>query len=318
MKEEKKYNIIIKGVSVIINLITFSFLFGSLFFFIISYNMNKQLKEKEDPTKIPFDILNITDFNRESYFIDLKLLKTINDGKESLEEISKIKNEGTNYKKLEELNRKRFILISGKPGTGKSFTSQAIIGTFPSNYKIINITPSTLESQFVGESAKYLASIFKYIKKHRIENNLEFIIYFDECDSLIESNNSQNGGSSLINQFLLAAGGDDTIKRLPFICIFITNIDVNEMFERCHRRFTHISPDLMNPTSLNILFENFCENHLIFKNVSEILKQKFITCFTNKPLQHPIDTLIKTSKMKDPLKEFELEIIKEIDLANKK
>ncbi|KAF7703819.1 Spastin [Cucumispora dikerogammari] len=304
-------NFLMVFLSRIVNMISVMLLFMSLLLLYTKYKIDK-LKNADDSTSLPFDILEPGDFKRTTYFIDPHLKQTIKEGQESLDKIKSFnqnENDENIYKLREELNRKRLILISGYPGTGKSFTTQAIIGDFPPKYRIINITPSSLDSKFVGESAKLLSSIFKYIEKERTseKEEKEFIVLFDECDSLIEIPGC--GMSSLVNQFLISAGGDDKIKRLPFLCIFLTNLSETIMTDRTHRRFTHVTPDFMRKNTLKTLLKNF----LNIKKIPDLKKEQkdnFYDVFDGCPIQYPLDFLNEIYQTKSNSKIKSLDIQK--------
>ena len=78
---------------------------------------------------------------------------------------------------VDTMGRNMILNLYGPPGTGKTLAAEALAGTLKRQY--IHIGISELESKYVGDTAKNIASAFKAATA---ENAL---LFFDEADTLL-------------------------------------------------------------------------------------------------------------------------------------
>jgi len=117
----------------------------------------------------------------------------------------------------------RGILLFGPPGCGKTLVSMALANEI--NAVMINISPATIMSKWLGEAEKNVARVFK--KAREIAGNgRPAIIFIDEVDALFQEYSDEVGGEKRVrNQFLMEMDGlkakeDD---KLPLFVIGATN-----------------------------------------------------------------------------------------------
>lgn len=75
------------------------------------------------------------------------------------------------------LDKALSINFSGKPGTGKTLTAEAIAHTL--NLKILDVPYEQIESKYVGDTPKNIQGAFEFAK----QNNA--VLFFDEADSFL-------------------------------------------------------------------------------------------------------------------------------------
>ena len=87
------------------------------------------------------------------------------------------------------------IILYGPPGTGKSFLSKAVNGTL--NVPMCYVTPTSVMSKYVGESAAHVHELFTEASKRQ-----PCSIFIDEADVLLQNRDSisSEGGSSELKQ----------------------------------------------------------------------------------------------------------------------
>jgi len=87
------------------------------------------------------------------------------------------------------------ILLYGPPGTGKTFLCKACCGEL--NVKMCYITPTSIMSKYVGESASKVHQVFFEAYK-----NMPCAIFIDEADVLLQKRDdiSSEGGSNELKQ----------------------------------------------------------------------------------------------------------------------
>ena len=134
----------------------------------------------------------------------------------------------------------RGILLHGPPGTGKTMLAKAIAreaGAF-----FINVSLSSIENKWFGESNKLLDALFSLSDKLA-----PCVVFFDEIDGLAKtrSESDQNHTASLKAQLLAAMDGVATRPR-PVVFIGATNRvdDIDKGVLRRLRR--HIEVGLPN------------------------------------------------------------------------
>lgn len=95
------------------------------------------------------------------------------------------------------------VLLTGPPGTGKSYTAMAIAKESGANF--YSIKGSEMVSKWVGDSEANLREIFEDAKKHK-----PAIIFFDEIDSILTSRKGSSESAAadrLVTQFLTLMDG---------------------------------------------------------------------------------------------------------------
>ncbi|SMC71124.1 transitional endoplasmic reticulum ATPase [Desulfocicer vacuolatum DSM 3385] len=101
------------------------------------------------------------------------------------------------------------ILVSGKPGCGKTLLAKAIANE--SHVNFISVKGPELISKYVGESEKGVREIFKKARQAS-----PCIIFFDEIDALVPTRNAGTGdsnvGERVLSQFLAEFDGIDELK----------------------------------------------------------------------------------------------------------
>jgi len=101
------------------------------------------------------------------------------------------------------------ILLSGSPGTGKTFIVKALANETEVNF--ISVKGPELMSKYVGESERGVREVFKKAKQAS-----PCILFFDEIDSLVPSRGLGGGDSQaterVISQFLSELDGLEELK----------------------------------------------------------------------------------------------------------
>jgi len=101
------------------------------------------------------------------------------------------------------------ILVSGKPGCGKTLLAKAIANE--SHVNFISVKGPELISKYVGESEKGVREIFKKARQAS-----PCIIFFDEIDALVPTRSAASSdshvGERVLSQFLAEFDGIDELK----------------------------------------------------------------------------------------------------------
>ncbi|KAF7694676.1 hypothetical protein CDIK_2042 [Cucumispora dikerogammari] len=144
--------------------------------------------------------------------------------------------------------RNRICLISGEPGSGKTFFTKLLSYYIynllkkkgdPRTVCLINMSTGSIFDEVLNSSVKNLDNIFAYIRNS--QQTKFVILVFDEADTLIEvsgDNDLQNGHliTPLRTQLLNWLGGQPKIDCLDFICCFSLIPNVNLLEPRWVRR----------------------------------------------------------------------------------
>ncbi|KAF7949440.1 uncharacterized protein EAE97_002949 [Botrytis byssoidea] len=111
-------------------------------------------------------------------------------------------------------------LLYGPPGTGKTQLARVLAKT--SGSIMLSVSGAEMESKYVGETEKLVASLFKLGKML-----FPSIIFIDEADSLFSSRSQSGSGSihqrKLVNQLLQEADGLSKDSTSPFL-LLATNL----------------------------------------------------------------------------------------------
>lgn len=134
------------------------------------------------------------------------------------------------------------ILLTGRPGTGKTLLIRALAGSSDVNF--ISIDSATLNYRWLGEAEKGLRQIFK-----RAKQIAPCILFFDEIDAMAPIRTSGNlvGNDRLVSQLLLELDNISNINTV--IVIAATN------------RPDKIDPALMRAGRFDFILELPLPNH---------------------------------------------------------
>lgn len=169
-----------------------------------------------------------------------------NDRKEKIE---KIINEYHHQDKLKKhgLENRRKILLSGKPGTGKTMTASVLASELGLPLYIIQI--DKIITKFMGETSAKLRQIFKLIESQR------GVYFFDEFDSIGTDRSLENEVGEMrrvLNSFLQFLEGDASNS----LIITATN-NISLLDRALFRRFDDIIYyDLPHKNEIIELFKN--------------------------------------------------------------
>jgi SpoVK/Ycf46/Vps4 family AAA+-type ATPase len=128
--------------------------------------------------------------------------------------------------------------FAGPPGTGKTICAEAL--AFTVRRKLLVVRYSELESRWVGQTAKHVASVFRSAERQ------DAVLFFDEADAIAGRRFStmaaavDREANSVVNVLL------HELETFPGIIIFATNLAANmdPAFERRIR--THILFEMPN------------------------------------------------------------------------
>jgi SpoVK/Ycf46/Vps4 family AAA+-type ATPase len=128
--------------------------------------------------------------------------------------------------------------FAGPPGTGKTICAEAL--AYALNKKLLVVRYAELESRWVGQTAKHVASVFRSAARQ------DAVLFFDEADAIagrrFTSMNAayEREANGIVNVLL------HELEIFPGVVIFATNLaaNIDPAFERRIR--THILFDMPN------------------------------------------------------------------------
>ena len=97
------------------------------------------------------------------------------------------------------------ILLFGPPGCGKTLIAYALANEV--NAALINVSPATIMSKWLGEAEKNVAKVFEKAREIA-RRGTPVIIFIDEVDGLLQEYGEEVGGEKRVrNQFLMEMDG---------------------------------------------------------------------------------------------------------------
>ncbi len=115
------------------------------------------------------------------------------------------------------------VLLFGPPGCGKTLIAYALANEV--NAVIIEVTPATIMSKWLGEAEKNVRKVFKTAREIASKGT-PVIIFMDEVDGLLQQYSDEVGGERRVrNQFLMEMDGLESKmnNKLPLFVIGATN-----------------------------------------------------------------------------------------------
>lgn len=107
--------------------------------------------------------------------------------------------------KLYPLGWPKGILLFGPPGCGKTLIAYALANEI--NATLINVSPATIMSKWLGEAEKNVAKVFHKAREIASKGS-PVIIFIDEVDGLLQEYGEEVGGEKRVrNQFLMEMDG---------------------------------------------------------------------------------------------------------------
>jgi transitional endoplasmic reticulum ATPase len=167
------------------------------------------------------------------------------------------------------------ILLSGRPGTGKTYMAKAL--ATESGVNFISVKGSQVMSRFLGESEKGIMELFK-----KARQAAPSILFFDEIDSICPLRGSNNGESNtsdrVISQLLTEMDG---IEELSGVFILAAT-----------NRIERIDPALLRSGRFELIYE--------LPSPDEQTRQKiFEIHLSSKPLHSDVDLKVFAAMTKD-------------------
>lgn len=143
---------------------------------------------------------------------NLSMVKGIDEVKEEIEQLIDMIKSPEKYLEAGAKLHKG-ILLSGKPGTGKTLIARAIAGE--SNINFIYLTGSDFDEMFVGVGAMRIRKLFQ-----KARENTPCVIFIDEIDSLLSGSRrtiEHSSSRGTLNQFLAEMDGFNKLEKIYVI-----------------------------------------------------------------------------------------------------
>lgn len=122
-------------------------------------------------------------------------------------------------------NARCIINFYGPPGTGKTMTARALVSELSkmtgSQYELMSLNYSEIESKYVGDAPKNLENAFNYARNRKV------VMFFDEADSFLGKRitNVTQGSDQAINS--LRSTMLIQLESFTGVVIFATNLTCN-------------------------------------------------------------------------------------------
>lgn len=151
-----------------------------------------------------------------------------------------------NLKKIDPLGCRVAINMYGLPGTGKTFSAEAIAHYL--SKPIIKVNYAEIESKYVGETPKNITAAFKKAKETGA------VLFFDEADSILGKRltsvtQSADHGVNVSRSVMLLE-----LDKFDGVVIFATNLPGNYDSAFVRRILAHIEFELPDRASLERLW----------------------------------------------------------------
>ncbi|WP_425060312.1 CDC48 family AAA ATPase [Sporomusa carbonis] len=185
-------------------------------------------------------------------------------------------------------NMPKGIMLTGRPGTGKTLIVKALAGSSGAHF--ISVDGATLNSRWIGEAEKGLRMIFK-----RAKQIAPCILFFDEIDAFAPVRNAaeRGGADRLVSQLLLEL--DSLMDSANVIVVAATN------------RPDMVDPALMRPGRFDFIVElplpNKEERMEIFKihtaklSLADDVDLKYLAAATDGVAGSDIEAICKHASM---------------------
>lgn len=159
---------------------------------------NKKGQPTEKPKEVHFQLVDNINLNER--------LSNVRGIKEAIDEIKEVIFMINNSELYTDAGAKiiKGVLLSGKPGTGKTLIARSIAGEC--NINFLFVTGSDFDDTYVGVGSKRIKQLFELARKSK-----PCIIFIDEIDSLLDksrrSSTEHSSNRATINQFLAEVDG---------------------------------------------------------------------------------------------------------------
>lgn len=216
-------------------------------------------------------------------------VKGINEVKEEIEQLIRTIKEPKKY--LDSgAKLSKGILLSGKPGTGKTLIAKAIAGESGVNF--IFTTGSEFDEVFVGVGQKRIKQLFSTARE-----NAPCIIFIDEIDSLLaksrRSSDEHSSSRGTINQFLSELDGFDKLENVFIIGATNHEKDLDPAAVRPGRFDKKIHIDVPDQEGRQEIIDFYVEKIKMAKtNLDPNYIAKLVPGFTGAEIENLVNTAI--------------------------